>query len=171
MTTIAEAFEAGIDAVIADPTINKGAFADAMRAVITSGLSNSETTTYIDAVALEYGLLGIVNDPGTYTKMRNEIANEGEVTAKRLYNSLAVNLNALPEAVPVIEAAELLDLREDRDEVDNAIDRCDALIAAEPAGAVGRLVKEVLRDGKNSLRQHKQALRDQIQNITGDPDN
>lgn len=170
MTTIAEAFEAGIDAVIADPTINKGAFVDAMQTVITTGLSNAEGNDFVDAVAVEYGLNGIVNEPGTYTKLRNEINNEGAAVAMRLFNNLAVAINSLPEAVPVINAAQLQDLRDERDQINDALDRSDVLIAAEPAGTVGRLIKEVLRNGKDLLRQHKQSLRDQIQNITGDPD-
>lgn len=170
MTTIAEAFEAGIDAAIADPAITKAQFTDAMQTVITTGLSNAEGNAFLDAVALEYGLSGVVNEPGTFTKLRNEIVNEGAIVAKRLFNNLAVTINALPEAEPVIQAATLLDLRNERDMIDAAIDRADVLIAAEPAGTVGRLIKDILREGKSQLRQHKQAIRDQIQNLTGDPD-
>ena len=169
MTSIAEAFEAGIDAIIADNTLNRGGFVDAMQTVITQGLSNAEGNAYVDAVAVEYERLGIINN-ATYPSLRGEIINEGAITAKALFEALAVTLNALPEADPVISAARLMDLREDRDNADAAVTRCDDLIAAEPAGPVGRLVKEVLRDGKRQIQQYKQQVRDEIRNITEDPD-
>ena len=169
MTTIADAFEAGIDAVIADNTLNRGGFVDAMQTVITPGLSNAEGNAFVDAVAAFYEANGIINN-ATYNNLRGEIINEGDTVAKLLFNNLAVGINALPEAAPVIQAAALMDLRDERDNVDAAITRMDDLIAAEPAGTVGRLAKEIFREGKRLLREHKQNLRDQIRNLTGDPD-
>jgi len=61
-----------------------------------------------------YEANGIINNP-TYNNLRGEIINEGDAVAKLLYGNLAVGLNALPEAVPVIAAASLLDLRDERD--------------------------------------------------------
>ena len=168
MTDIATAWQAGIDAVVADPTINRGAFVDALQTVITDGLSNAEGNAYVDAVAAEFQRLGQINNP-TYNNLRNNIASD-PVTHRALYDALAASLNALPEAVPVLQAARLTDLRDERDNVDAAITRADDLIAAEPAGTVGRLIKDLLRAGKRELRQHKQTLRDEIRNITGDPD-
>ena len=168
MTDIATAWQAGIDAVVADNTLNRGGFVDALQTVITSGLSNAEGNDYVDAVAGQFNALEIINNP-TYNNLRgNIIANP--VLHRTLYDALAVSLNALPEAQPVLQAAELTRLRDERDNVDAAITRCDDLIAAEPAGTVGRLVKEVLRAGKRELRSYKQGLRDAIQGITGDPD-
>jgi len=169
MTTTAEAYNAGIDAVIADNTLNRGGFVDAMQTVITSGLSNAEGNAFVDAIAVVYESLGIINNP-TYNNLRGEIIAEGAPVSKDLFDALAVRINAMPEAVPVIQAAQLLDLRDERDQVDAAIDRADVLIAAEPGGTVGRFIKSILREGKNQLRQHKQAVRDQIQNLTGDGD-
>lgn len=169
MTTLAEAFEAGIDAVIADNTLNRSGFVDAMQLVITSGLSNAEGNTFVDAVATFYNVNGIINNP-TYNNLRGEIINEGDAVAKSLFGNLAVGINALPEAAPVIQAAALVGLRDERDMIDAAITRMDDLIAAEPAGTVGRLAKDIFRDGKLLLRQRKQAVRDEIQNLTGDPD-
>ena len=169
MTTIAEVWEAAVDAVIADNTLNRAGFVDALQTVITTGLSNSEGNDYVDAIAVEFERLGLINN-ATYNNLRGEIISEGKVTAMAQYEALAITLNALPAAVPVLEALELQNLREDRDEADNAIDRCQALIDAEPSGAVGRLVKEVLRDGKRQIAEYKRSVRDQIQNITGDPD-
>ena len=168
MTDVATAWQAGIDAVVADNTLNRSGFVDAMQTVITSGLSNQEGNDYVDAVAAEFNRLGLINNP-TYNNLRGNIIAD-PVVHRNLYDALAVTINALPEAKPVIEAAQLTELREDRDEANNAIQRCDDLIAAEPPGPVGRLVKEVLRDGKRSIREHKQRVRDQIQNILGDPD-
>jgi hypothetical protein len=169
MTTTADAYQAGIDAVIADNTLNRGGFADALQTVLTARFTQAEATTWIDAIAAEYARLGVINNP-TYNNLRGEIITEGSVTSRAMFEALAVTLNALDESVPAIQSAALLDLRDERDNINAAIDRCDALIAAEPGGTVGRLVKDVLRIGKGELRQHKQQLRDQIQNITGDPD-
>ena len=165
---IADAYQAGIDAVVADNTLNRGGFVDALQSVITSQLSNAEGNAYIDAVAAEFARLGIINNP-TYNNLRGNIIADAALH-RSLYDALAVTLNALPEAAPVIEAARVTDLRETRDNVDAAITRLDDLIAAEPSGVVGRLVKDVFRNGKDLLRQHKQALRDEIRNILGDPD-
>jgi hypothetical protein len=169
MTTVADAFEAGIDAVLADNTLNRAGFVDAMQTVITTGLSNAEGNAFVDAVAVQYESIGLINNP-TYNNLRGEIINEGKDTALKAYNDQAVAINALPEFEPVNNAAQLMDLREDRDQADAAITRCDDLIAAEPPGPVGRLVKEVLRDGKRQIREYKQSVRDQIRNLTGDPD-
>ena len=168
MTDIATAWQAGIDAVVADNTLNRGGFVDALQTVITDGLSNAEGNAYVDAVAVEFQRLGIINNP-TYNNLRGNIIDDPAVH-RALYDALAVSLNALPEALSVLSAARLTELRDERDSVNDAIDRCDALIAAEPPGTVGRLVKEVLRGGKQQLRDYKERLRDEIRNITGDPD-
>ncbi len=170
MATIEEAFDAGVDAVIADNTLNRGGFVDAMQTVITDNFSNAEGNAFVDALAILYGDLGQLNPPGTYNKLRGDIISDGDVLAKSKFRALAVVVNALPEAVPVLEAASLTGLRDDRDQINAAITRCDDLIAAEPGGTVGRLVKDVLCDGKRSLREYKEQVRDQIRNILGDPD-
>ena len=169
MTIVQDAFNAGIDAVIADPTINRAAFVDAMQTVITSGLSNAEGNAFVDAVAAEYNRLGVINNP-TYNNLRNEINNEGADTSKAMFLALGSTIGALPEFEPVALAGTLVELRDARDNADAAIDRLDDLIAAEPPGTIGRFVKGILRNGKTLLRQEKQAIRDQIQNLTGDPD-
>lgn len=168
MTTIADVYQGGVDAVIADNTLNRAGFVDAMQLVVT-GISNAEGVAYVDALAVEYERLGIINNP-TYSSLRNEIINEGAVTTLVQFESLATVLNALPEASPIIDAVSLFELRDTRDQINAAIDRCDVLIAAEPSGKVGRLVKDVLREGKRLLRQHKSEVRDHIQSLTGDPD-
>jgi hypothetical protein len=168
MITLSEAWQAGIDAVVADNSLNRGQFTDAMQTVITDGLSQGEGNDYVNAVAEEFERLGLINNP-TYNNLRADIIDD-PVKHRLVYDALLGQLNALPEADPVLKAIELTNLRDERDNVDNAIDRLDALIAAEPGGTVGRLVIETMRNGKGALRTHKQALRDQIRNITGDPD-
>ena len=169
MTIYEDAWQAGIDAVIADPTINRGAFVDAMQTVITSGLANSEGNAYVDAVAGVYESVGLINN-ATFNNLRNEIASEGAVTARAAFDALAVSINALPEAEPVIQAASLLQLRQDRDNTDAAIDRLQELIDNEPAGPLRSLVRGAIRPGKQLLQENKQAIRDQIRNLTEDPD-
>jgi len=168
MSTLSEVWKAGIDAVIADNAINRQGFVDAMQTVITTGLSNQEGNDYVDAVAAEYNRLGSINNP-TFNNLRGDIISRGDVASLAFYESLTT-VAQLPESKPVESALELQSLREDRDNIDAAIDRCNVLIAAEPAGPVGRLVKEVLRHGKDNLRGHKEEVRNQIKQITGDPD-
>ena len=169
MTTVADAWDTAVDAVIADNTLNRGGFVDALQTVIDRGLSNAEGNAFCDAVAAEYNRLGIINNDN-YNALRSEIINEGADVSKALFRALATTLNAIPEVVPVIQAASLIDLRADRDAINDGLTRLDDLIAAEPNGAVGRLVKEVLRQGKDQLRQYRQQVRDAIQSATGDPD-
>ena len=167
MTTINDAWQGGIDAVVADNTLNRGGFVDAMQTIITAGLSNAEGADFVDAVAVEFNRLGQINNP-TFNSLRGHIIADA-VVHRSLFDALAT-ISALPEALPVIQAASLMDLREERDNINAAIVRADQLIAAEPGNIVGRLIKDVLRNGKDLLRGQKQALRDQIQNLTGDPD-
>lgn len=167
MTTVNEAWQAGIDAVIADNTISRGEFADAIRTVVTIQFSNSDATSWIDAVAAEFDRVNAINNP-TYNNLRGHIIDDA-VAHLALFDSLAT-IGQLPETKPAADALELLELREQRDNINAALTRCDDLIAAEPSGVVGRLVKEVLRQGKQSLRDHKEQVRNQIRNITGDPD-
>ena len=169
MTTVADAFDAGVDAVIADNSLNRGGFVDAMQTVITSGLSNAEGNAFMDALAGEYHSIGFLNNP-QYNNLRNFIVNAGADNAKAQFRALAAAINALDESLPLIQAANLLDLRADRDNINNAIDRLEVLRAAEPNGTVGRLVKEVLQQGKGRLREYRQQVRDAIQSATGDPD-
>lgn len=170
MTTLSDAFAAGVDAVIADNTLNRGGFVDAMQTVLVSNFSNAEGNAFVDALAVLYNSLNQTNNP-TYNNLRGDIIDDGDVVAKAKYEALAVAINALPEAVPGNRAAQLVDLRDERDNIQAALDRVDVLIAAEPNGVVGRLVKrEVLRKGKDNLRGLREAVRQSIKNITGDPD-
>lgn len=168
MTTAADGWQAGIDAVVADNTLNRGGFADAMRTVLTANFSNAEAVAWIDELAVEFHRLGLINNP-TYNNLRGHIITDAAVH-RLLFDALAVAINALASTSPASLSARLLDLREERDQIDGAIDRLDAIIEAEPSGTVGRLVKDVQRTGKNNLRGRKEELRAEIQTITGDPD-
>ena len=169
MTTVADAYNAAVDAVIADNTLNRAGFVDALQTVITNGLSNQEGNDWTDALATLYQSLNQINNP-TYNNLRGDIIDDGAAIAKEKFVAFATAINVLPETEPLLVAANLMDLRDDRDNINNAIDRLDVLIAAEPNGTVGRLVKEVLRNGKNTLREYRQQVRDAIQSATGDPD-
>jgi hypothetical protein len=168
MTTTSDAYQAGIDAVVADNTRNMNGFENAIQTVLTARVNHAEADAWVTAIVNEYFRLGLIN-AATYNRVRASII-AGPVQARTLFDALAVSINGLPETIPAIQSAQLIDLREDRDEINNALDRIDVLIAAEPNGTVGRLVKDILREGKLNLRQHKEILRTQIQNITGDPD-
>lgn len=165
--SLEQAWQAGIDAVVADNGLNRGGFVDALQTVITDNFSNAEGNAFVDAIAVEFNRLGIINNP-TYNNLRGNIIAD-PVVHLALINSIGT-IGFLPETAPVLDAINLTNFRDDRDNVNAAIDRCDALIAAEPNGTVGRLVKDVLRQGKRELRSYKEQLRDQIRNIIGDPD-
>ena len=170
MTTLADAYAAAVDAVIADNTLNRSGFVDALQTVLVNNFSNAEGNAYVDALAVLYQSLNQINNP-TYNNLRGDIIDDGAAVAKAKYEALAVAINALPEAVPGNTAAELVDLRDERDNIAAALTRTDDLIAAEPNGVVGRLVKrEVLRKGKDNLRGLREAVRQRIKQITGDPD-
>lgn len=168
MTTPADAWQAGIDAVVADNTLNRGGFVDALQTVLVRRFTNQEGNDWVDAIAARFDSLNIINNP-TFNNLRGHIIDD-PVAHRDLWDSLAVTILQLPESLPAIESARLIELRDERDNIDGAIDRCNVLIDAEPPGTVGRLVKEVLRGGKNELRGQKERLRDEIRNITGDPD-
>jgi hypothetical protein len=169
MTDTVQAFRAGIDAVFLDNALSGGDFNDVLLTVLTAQFSNAEASAWRDAIAVELNRLELCSNP-TYVSMRNQfILASTAQRAEDLFAALTT-INALPETVPAHNSARLIDLRVDRDEVVNALARCDVLIAAEPAGTVGRLVKDVLRQGKSQLQQYREQLRTEIQNITGDPD-
>tara|TARA_R110002126_G_scaffold55928_6_gene149910 strand:+ start:11899 stop:12411 length:513 start_codon:yes stop_codon:yes gene_type:complete len=169
MSTTRDGFEAGVDAVIADNTLNRQGFVDAVQTVITSGLSNVEGNAWVDAMAIEYNRLDQINNP-TYSNLRGDIISRGKATSMDLFDAFSNNITGLPESVPVIQAAQLTFLRDERDNIDSAIARFDVLIAAEGGGTVGRLVKDEMREAKQRLRVRKDAIRQAIGNITGDPD-
>lgn len=169
MATLQEAFEAGVDAVIADPTINRGAFVDAMQTVITAGLSNAEGNAWVDAVATFYQGLGIIGN-NNFNNLRNQIESSGKDASMALFVQLERGITGLDETEPVQTAGLLVDLREQRDNIDGARDRFQVLIDAEPAGAVGKIVKEFMRNARQELRTRKEQVREAIRAITGDPD-
>ena len=169
MPTVADAYNAAVDAVIADNTLNRAGFVDAMQTVIDRGMSNQEGNDFCDALATLYQSLNQINNP-TYNNLRGDIIDDGADVAKRKFVAFATEINQLPESEPLIIAANLIELRADRDEINNAIDRLDAISAAEPAGPVRKLVRQVLQQGKSQLREYRQQVRDAIQSATGDPD-
>jgi len=169
MTDTVQAFRASIDAVFADNTLSGGDFNTALQSVLTANFSNADAAAWRDAIATELNRLELCTNP-TYVSMRNNfILASTAQRAEDLFAALTT-INALPETEPAINSARLIDLRVDRDEVVNALARCDVLIAAEPGGTVGKLIKDVLRQGKDQLRGYREQLRTEIQNITGDPD-
>lgn len=170
MTDINQAFRAGIDAVIADNTLNGGGFNDALRTVLTDRFSNAEATAWRDAIAGVYNQVGLINN-ATYNNLRGSIINAADADeAEALFDALGGAIAVLPETLPAVQSAQLIDWRDERDNFDAALDRVDVLIAAEPAGTVGRFIKELLRNSKDLLRQEKQRVRELIQGLTGDAD-
>ena len=171
MTDTVEAYRAGIDAVIADPTLSMNGFEDAVRTVLTAQFTSADADNWVTAIFTEFFRIGLLTT-ASYNRLRAQIlsAADGDA-AEALFFALGVSVNSLPETIIAANSAQLIDLRIDRDNADAAIDRLNVLILAEPFdGGVGKLTKEIMRNGKDLLRGEKQRLRDEIQRITGDPD-
>jgi len=165
MTTIRQAFEAGIDAVIADNGIDKGGFADAIRKVIDRAYTGGEAKAWIDAIAAEYVRVGqTTNDQ--YSGLRSKIVSDGKALALIRFDALTLSIDELPETIATRLAIELIDLRAERDEADANIDILQKLKDGQP-----RQVREAVQLGIDQLRGYKQSVRDQIKARTGDPDN
>ncbi len=168
MTTIADVHQGGVDAVIADNTINQNAFENAIEAVIP-GISGAEADAWVSALIIEWERVGVINN-ATFNSYRSEIIANGAAVSREQFEAMSTAVFLLPSTTPIDEAAQLFDLRDTRDNIGDALDECDVLIAAQPAGSVGRLVKDAIRIGKNWLRSERVRVRSEIQAITGDPD-
>lgn len=156
--------------MVADNTLNQNGFEDAIRTVLTQFFTPAQADAWVVAIIAEAFRLELCNQ-ATYASFRNQfILGSTAQRAEDLFAALSVTINALPDTVPASISARLVDLREDRDAVNAALTHIDTLIAAEPAGVQGRLVKTILREGKDTLRGHREAVRADIGAILGDPD-
>ncbi len=163
MTTIVDAWQAGVDAVIADNGLTRQDFGIAIRTVLTSNFSPAAATDWVDAVATEFNRLGLINNP-TWVNLRGNIIADA-VLHVALFEAL-VTIGQLPETLAAVDSAHIITLRAIRDTIDASIDRLNVLIDTES----DNLVKEAIRIGKRATQEQKQRIRDEIQAITGDPD-
>jgi hypothetical protein len=166
MTTSTDAYQAGIDAVVADNALTRGGFIDAIQATVT-GIDNQEGGDWVDAIAVEFARLGVINNP-TFNNLRGNIIDDA-VAHRELFDALST-LGRMAETQVIDSHVELMTLREDRDNTNDALDRLDVLITNEPAGPARKQVREVLRQGKDALKGERELIRQRIQQITGDPD-
>ena len=151
-----------VDAIIADNTLNKGGAADAIR-IVATGSSGAEARAWIDAIAVEYGRLGIINEPGTYNKLRAEIIREGVTTAEELFTALATSINALDESVVINEDLRRVDLRDQRNEVTISI----ATMKGFKIGASDQ-VKDALDHGIAELRKERERVKTELKGLNED---
>jgi len=158
MSTNADAWQAGIDAAIADNSISKGDFADAIRTVAVLS-SNAEVTTWIDEIAIGWEGVGIINNP-TFSSLRNEIVNEGALVARAQFEALLTLVNALPSTLPINADLEKVELRAERDQVDGNIVTLQDLKVGQ-----NRQVKEAINLGINNLREYKESIRDRLRGL------
>lgn len=166
MTTSTDAYQAGIDAVVADNALTRGGFIDAIQ-VVVAGIDNTEGGDWVDAIAVEFERLGIINNP-TYASLRGNII--ADAVAHRELFDVVSTLGRMAETQVIDSHVELMTLREDRDNTNDALDRLDILITNEPAGPARKQVREILRNGKDLLKGERELIRQRIQQITGDPD-
>lgn len=75
-------------------------------------LTNAEGGEFLDAVAVRYAALGIINN-GTYNGLRNEISNSGEAVSNDLFNALRNDIFEQPETPVVVHEIALDELKED----------------------------------------------------------
>lgn len=158
MSTNADAWKAGIDAIIADNTLNRGGFADAIRTVATIS-SNAEVIDWIDEIAIGWETIGIINNP-TYNSLRAEIINEGATVAQAQFESLQTLVNALPSTLIINADLRKQDLRAERDQIDANI-----VTLVDLKDGENRQVKEAINLGINHLRQYKEQVRDELKAI------
>ena len=167
--TVKDAWDAGIDALIADNALDKNGFVDALKAVLTDGVTGKEIRDYVDEVITVYNELGIINND-TYASYRNEVVNTGADASKRLYFALSVEVNSVPGFTVVNTGATLTGARDERDNINAAIDVIDVVIAEQPNTTVGRLVRESQRGAKQALQEQRRRVRNIIEGILGDAD-
>lgn len=160
MSTNADAWQAGIDAVIADNSLNRGGFADAIRTVATLS-NNGETTDWIDAIATAWEGIGIINNP-TYSSLRNEIINEGALIARGQFDALQTLVNGLPASGPINIGLRKILLRDERDQVDTNITTLQGFKAGQ-----NNQVRDAISIGIDRLREYKQAVKDELQGLNG----
>lgn len=162
MTTITDAYEAGIDALIADNTLNRGGFADAIRTVVDQAYSDAEAKDWIDQLSAEYQRVGQINND-TFGSFRAKIIADGKGLSLIRFEALSQSISLLPATKDIDKALDLIDLRAERDEADANLDILRDLKDGQP-----RQVREAIQIGLDQLRAHKQQTRDQIQALTGD---
>jgi len=158
MTTNTDVFQAGVDAVIADNTLNQNGFENACQTVSTR-ITNAEADAWVNALIAEYHRLGIINN-ATYANFRNQIITEGANTALVLFEALAATINGLSETNVVNADIRRSDLIVERDEVDTSI----ATMQNFRTGATPQ-VKDALNLGISQLRGFKETLRDELRNL------
>lgn len=163
MTTINNAYAAGVDAVIADNTLSRSGFRDVLR-TFTNGWGTIEATDWIDELAVLYFDLDFIGN-GNYNNLRSKIIADGDVLSKELFDALNTAVEALPTSLPFNEGIQLKDLRDARDECDTSINTMQGFRPGQTDQ-----VKDALNLGIDALRLLKERLRDEIQAITGDPD-
>lgn len=165
MTNLSDAYEAGIDALLADNALTRGGFADAIRTVVNQAYSGAEAKAWIDQLSGEYQRVGQINQD-TFGSFRAKIIADGKALALLRFEALAVSVSSLTESATINTAIELINLRAERDEADGNIDILVGLKPGQP-----RQVREAIQLGIDQLRGYKQQVRQSIQVITGDPDN
>lgn len=164
MSNIVEAYGAGVDAIIADNGTSRAAFVVILR-TYSDNVSTTEWEDWVDSVATFYFSLNLSNN-SNYNQLRNRIIDDGADVSKALFTALLVGVNSLPETLVVSNGIELQTLRAERDEVDTSITTMQGFRAGQTEQVI-----EALNIGIEYLRAAKQALRNQIEAITGDPDN
>lgn len=154
---ITEAFNDIIDAIIANGSLAKSAARDILIAVAPD-LRNQEASGWIDAVAVMYADLGIINN-GTWASLRNEISNEGAVTAKKLFNALGIEVGSLVETQTILVELLRRSLRDQRDLIPVNIASLEGFKTGEEQ------LDTALDLAINALHQREQAIRDELRGL------
>ncbi len=123
-------------------------------------LKNAEAGAFLDAVAVKYAALGIINN-GTYTGLRNEISNTGEAGSNDLFNALRGDVFELPEAAIVINEIALDELKSDLAGINANLQTVRDLKQA----ATDRNLKDAYDAAINYLLALKEDRKNQVTNI------
>jgi hypothetical protein len=105
MNTNADAYAAMAAAIIADNATTRAQAGDVIEGFGPT-MPGAAAREWIDAIATHYESLGIINNP-TYSSLRGEIINEGQIKADALFGAMASAINAMPETAPINAAIQL----------------------------------------------------------------
>jgi hypothetical protein len=123
-------------------------------------LTNADAGAFLDAVAVRYAALGIINN-GTYAGLRNEISNSGEVVSNDLFNALRNDIFEQPETPVVVNEIALNELKEDLAGINGNLQTVRDLKQA----ATDRNLKDAYDAGIHYLQGLKEDRKNQVANI------
>jgi len=151
--------------IIATPTATRAESVDHLQSVAI--VSNADGNAWFNAIAILLNSIGVINNP-TYSNMRGEVINEGEVVSSALYAALFQAIRELPETAVVGTAIKNFERQRRIGEITTDIQQVrehrDAL--PNPPAIVDpqeeRAIRKALVDGIQTLRAEREQLQGRL---------